>query len=366
MPDLWNNLLGTDKRTSAHLTMRQFDKQGRPFLLLPTRKTAAAVTIDLYPAQTRRARAAKSLLRLFARTGLPLRTERVDLSIAPDNGFTKFLSSQAGATAEIPQFGILAGNPAHDTQRFIILLFDQNQRPVTIVKAGISEPAKALIEKERSFLSNVSPNTVGIPKLRACFADHRIKAFAMDFFEGESPQSDDLQQLPGVLSSWISGGTQIPLHETAAWQQLEKTSAPFQLPQTFLAQFRDRKIGPTIQHGDYAPWNIKTTPNGQWTVLDWERGDLNGIPGWDWFHYIIQAAILVGRKDGNNLVQSIETLLASAAFKTYSQKSGIEGIEREMVLAYLAHLIEVIKPAEGIVANLALLRTLSQRWVKGS
>jgi hypothetical protein len=360
MADLWQNLLGADDCAGIRTTTRQLKKQGRPFLLLPTQKTTAAVTVGLYPAQTRLARAAKSLLRLFAKAGLPLRTDRVSLLIAPGNEFVKFLGSQSGSPERIPQFGILAGNPAHDTQRFIILLFDQNQRPAAIVKAGISEPAKALVEKEQQFLAKVPPDTKAIPRLRGTFADNHVKAFTMDFADGESPRSHNLQKLSVVLKSWISN-SQIALCETPAWQQLE--SGSWLVPvYPALRQLRERNIRATIQHGDFAPWNIKVSPNGTWTVLDWERGTLNGIPGWDWFHYIIQTSILVEHKSGGEIVNRVEALLQSEAFKTYPKQTGISGIEREMVIAYLIHLIEVIKPAEGLEANRALLTTLSLRW----
>jgi hypothetical protein len=360
MSDSWNALFSSGEGNRTELELRQVKKGGRPFILLPGPGSAAGVTLDLYPAQSFRARAAKSLLRLLIRTGLPIGTERNLLSLSIQDSFLKFLSNEAGSGSEIPRFGILAGNPAHNTQRFIILLFDQDQRPVAIVKAGLSEPAKALIEKERQFLSKVPADTKGIPKLHASFADDRVKAFAMDFVEGESPRASDLQQLPAILSSWISK-SQNALRETAAWQQLETGSWLVPL-YPGLRQLRDRSIRTCIQHGDFAPWNIKASRNGAWTVLDWERGTLNGIPGWDWFHYIIQTAVLVEHKSVEEIVKRIEAVLESDAFKRYAEQSGISEIERELVIAYLIHLLEVIKPAEGLEINRALLTSLSLRW----
>jgi hypothetical protein len=365
MPDFWNALFSSSKGNCANIEFRQLSKGSRPFLLLPRERATAAITLELYPAQTARARTAKSLLRFLIRIGLPIGANRISLCLSRDDEFVKFLSAHTGSPADLPRFGVFAGNPAHDTQRLIILLFDQNERPVAAVKAGFSGPAKSLIEKERQFLFNIPPNTRGIPKLRGSFADQRVKAFAMDFVEGQSPRSDDRQPLASLLSSWISANGQIALHQTAAWQQLEKTCSLFQRHPA-LHQLRDRKIQPAIQHGDFAPWNVKIAPADDWTVLDWERGDLNGIPAWDWFHYLIQTAILVEHNSVDEIAQRLDTLFASADFKTYSQKSNIHGIERELAVAYLIHLTEVIKPAEGSVSNLALLKTLCQQWFKRS
>lgn len=365
MSDFWKELFSSREGKASLIELRQLKKRGRPLLLLPRQNTAAAVALGLYPAQTSRARALKSLLRLLASTGLPFGAERVSLSISAGNPFAKFLAAQSGWDCGIPQFGILAGNPAHDTQRFIIVLFDPNQRPVTVVKAGLSEPAKALIQREQQFLANVPQKTSGISTLRSAFADPRIKAFALDFIEGESPRLNDERQLPILLSSWVIPNRQVPLSETAAWSQLER---PLSISErySFLRPLGDRKIEATIQHGDFAPWNIKTGLNGLWTVLDWERGELHGVPGWDWFHYVIQTAILVARLPADEIAQRIEKLLHSDAFRTYARQSGISGIERELVIAYLAHLIEVIKPAEGLETNRALLAALFDRRLKNS
>ena len=106
------------------------------------------------------------------------------------------------------------------------------------------------------------------------------------------------------------------------------------------------------------------SPAGAWTVLDWERGELTGIPGWDWFHYVIQSAILVGHLPTSALVQRVEDLLGSEAFQQYAVRGGIVGCERELALAYLLHVVEVIKPSEGLTPTRDLLRALSACWRK--
>ena len=97
-------------------------------------------------------------------------------------------------------------------------------------------------------------------------------------------------------------------------------------------------------------------------MLDWERGELAGIPGWDWFHYVIQSAILVGRLPTSALMQRVEGLLGSEAFQRYAERAGIRGCERELVLAYLLHVAEVIKPSEGLAPTRELLHALASGW----
>jgi len=119
---------------------------------------------------------------------------------------------------------------------------------------------------------------------------------------------------------------------------------------------------PCVQHGDFVPWNIKVSSEGGWTVLDWERGELTGIPGWDWFHYVLQTGLLVKRMTTQTLVERAEALLASDNFRGYASRAGISGVERELLLSYLFHLVEVIQPSEGRVQSRNLLTALAERW----
>ena len=49
--------------------------------------------------------------------------------------------------------------------------------------------------------------------------------------------------------------------------------------------------------------------------------------------------------------ERVESLLGSEAFQRYAARGGILGCERELVLAYLLHMVEVIKPSEGLAPH---------------
>jgi hypothetical protein len=187
---------------------------------------------------------------------------------------------------------------------------------------------------------------------------------ALDFFAGDSPRPQQEAALLPLLESWGDPGRAVAVSETPDWARLEAACSGNDLFAVVAASLRRRTVHPTIQHGDFAPWNIKVSPTGAWTVLDWERGELTGIPGWDWFHYVIQSAILVGRLPTAGLVQRIEGLLGSEAFQQYAVRGGIVGCERELALAYLLYVVEVIKPSEGLEPTHDLLRALRACWRK--
>ena len=351
----------------VRIEMRFLKKAGRPFLLLPSQPRAAAATTDLYPAQTARARMARALMRCLLRASMPFGTEKTSLAISPGDEFVRFLSSLAGERGEgLPVLGILAGNPASDGQRFLLLVFDASQIPVAVVKAGLSPRARELVGQEERFLAEMPENTVAVPRLRARFESSRLRALALDFVPGDSPRLRDEAALPPLLAAWVDTTRTVVLSETRDWVRLHEAASASGLFSVLAGPLRGRKIHPAMHHGDFAPWNIKVSPAGAWTVLDWERGERKGIPGWDWFHYLIQSGILVGHLPTAVLIQRVESLLSSVAFREYATRGGIQGFERELVLAYLLHVVAVIKPSEGLTPTRELLEALAVRWRKDS
>jgi hypothetical protein len=363
-PNFWMHLFpARDAADGVRVEMRVVSKRGRPFLLLPCERRAAVAALSLYPAQTPRARAARTALSWLVRAAVPLGTKKVGFVVSPDDAFVQFLGSLADEPKRgLPTLGILAGNPASDGQRFLVLVFDASQTPVAVVKAGLSARAKSLVEAEERFLARVPPNTNAIPRLRATFPSERLRALALDFYAGDSPRASDEGALPALLASWVDSQRTLGLHQAADWVRLEKAASANELFESLARQLSGREVHPAIQHGDLAPWNIKVSPSSTWTVLDWERGELAGIPGWDWFHYVIQPSILVEHLPTEGLVQRVEGLVGSEAFKAYAIRAGITGCERSLFLAYLLHAVEVIRPSEGLAATRKLLSALVGRW----
>src|SRR5437016_3478941 len=127
----WDELFGYASAPAAAepLNMRVLRKQGRPLLLVPGEARLAVRCLDLYPAQTSRARMAKAALRHLWRLGIFVKAESYPLLLPRTDPFQNYFGSIVSPGSSLPQFGILAGNPAGGTQRFIILLFDSKAEP---------------------------------------------------------------------------------------------------------------------------------------------------------------------------------------------------------------------------------------------
>ncbi|MEI6562392.1 MAG: hypothetical protein WCO68_09975 [Verrucomicrobiota bacterium] len=316
---------------SQNHPVRVILRHGKPLLLLPVDRVLAAQALTLYPAQTFPARIAKQGLQLALRLGVPVPLPSVQLPVDATSPLTRFCSQWFAPE----RAAILLGNPAAPGRRFVILGFNEKNEPAVIVKAGFTDEARALIRKEARFLQAVA-SFPGIPVLRGILDEEPFAAFAMDFVPGKPPR--DSAPLPELLGSWINERQMIPFAETQAGKALGGRTP---------AELQNISFHPVLHHGDLAPWNVRACPDGSWTVIDWERGDLCGIPGWDWFHFVIQQAVLVKKEPAAQVAQRVEQLFASAAFRHYTAQSGIAGVEKPLLAAYLLHCTEVIGQTEG-------------------
>ena len=345
------------------LEMQLVLRRKQPFLVLPCNRQMAAHVLALYPAQTVFSRMARTIFRCVLRLNLLRKSRTIKIPFSPEAPFVRFLSKQTISEGKPPPFGILAGNPNSPGQRLIFLILDANGNPKTVVKAGTTDFAKKLIAHEKQFLQS-APNFSGIPRLRGVFASSEIDALAMDFISGEPLRSSEQKHLPEFLSAWVNSKKQIAIGQTDLWLRLKERCGRHSIFQRLAEMMECRLVCSTIYHGDFAPWNIKTCPDGSWMALDWERGELEGIPGWDWFHYVVQTDILVGKKSVAAIVKRLETLLGSSEFGKYSQLAGIAGTEQASVLAYLLDQYEIIMPSEGAECGRELISTLADRWLK--
>jgi hypothetical protein len=338
--------------------MRLLRKSGRPFLLLPTSGNLASQCLELYPAQTAKAKAVRSLLRVAFKTGLDFATQPVTIEVSEKNELFRYFRHAGGADAIIPQFGILAGNPAADSQRFIFILFSPSREPAAVVKLGLTAKAKKLVMTEGEFLSSAGLTVPGLPRIREKTEASGFAAITLPYIDGGTPKTDCAAPLHRLLGSWISEDQRLPLNSIENWRTLQSACPPDEF-RRLGPRMKNLEVAKTLSHGDFAPWNVKEGRDGNWMAIDWERGQLAGIPGWDWFHFLLQHAILVRGKDVPDLVGIAEELLISAEFREYAVRTGIAGVERQILAAYLAHVVHVLRPAERFEVNSALY----QAWV---
>ena len=358
----WQDLFRTSPALGSVIRWRVLRRRGEPLLVLPASNSAAARSLTLYPAQTAKARCVQTLLRWALQLNLPLPLERAEVAVESASPLATFLTTQAGVN-HFPATGILCGNPRTAGRRFILLLFGNEGTPVRVVKVGLGETAQKLIEREMKFLSAVPAGLAGIPRLAGTLREKNLSAFAQDFCDGEFSPTTDTELVPKLMNAWVVESEGQMLSATAPWRELEPCLAAASRWQ-LLARLGQRTPRRVIWHGDFTPWNLKRDRrSGQGIALDWERGQLAGLPGWDWFHFVVQSGVLVKKLSPAALRDELETLLRSEDFSKYASRCGIVGSERELLLAYLLYNVEVLKPSEGRAEIRTLLELLTNSWI---
>ena len=359
----WRELFapGETGTGTTSLAFRVVRKGGQPFLFLPTSSRAAVTALALYPAQSFKARMARALLGIALRAGVAPGTELLAITVASAEPFLQFLAKTAGRSDGVgPKLAVLAGNPHAPGRRFVFLLFNDRDEPGAVVKAGGAEAARKLIAHEADFLTDHAPKFSGLPPVRARFRGDRVEAFATDFIGGTPPRAESCLALAGLLEAWVDRGRTVALSELPAWQRLTAAAHRNPLPPEIQA-LGELRVRPVLMHGDLAPWNIKAH-GGTWKVMDWERGEPAGIPGWDWFHFVIQPALLVAHAAPETIAARLETLLLAEDFTRYAGATGIRGHEHPLIRAYVDYCQRVTRQTEGVDRLQTLARVLGARW----
>lgn len=351
---------GSPTEPKTPVRLRVLRRGGNPFLYLPTHNRAAAQALDLYPAQTWKARLAKTFLRIGFRFHFLSQGGGEPFLLPTPNLFLNSLALTAGLpTGSIPKFAVLAGNPNAPGRRFVFLLFDADAKPVAVVKAGSSELAQEFIQHEAALLREFGGKLPALPKLRDESVCNNAVAFSTDFIPGQSPVGDSSEPLETILAAWLDETREVALGELPAWQQLEQTHREAPLPEN-IRTLASARVRPALMHGDFAPWNVKVA-EGCWTVLDWERGDRAGVPGWDWLHFVLQPAILVRRETPEQIIARLERLFRSAEFNRYATRAKITGREWPLAAAYVAYCLRVTRQTEGLSRLAPLLQNIQAR-----
>lgn len=332
-----------------------------PFLLLPVDGKVEA-GLRLYSAQRRRARLARSLFPLLFNSPASVLFERLRFEAGANSEFIQFLAQQSGTPPhELPTPAIKFGG-AENKSRLVLMLCDESRRPVSVVKVGLDAAGRDATDREATLLEQLPANKIGCIRMTGRFTSPQISAFATAYYPGDSPADD--AGMEHLFHAWLNPGAPVPLEDLPLWRELEATVSVADPDAWDLVQRRlaGRAVRTTLYHGDFAPWNIRSINTKDLQAFDWERGSLTGIPGWDWFHFIVQTAILARRLSVERVAAEMEQVLNSDRFKKYAVAAGINDMVKPLFLAALLHQKWVIEPLEGGATTYELFKLLAARW----
>ncbi len=231
-----------------------------------------------------------------------------------------------------------------------------------VIKLGLDAEGRAATDREATFLEKLPANTIGCIRITGGLTTPKISAFATAYYPGASPEND--AGMETLFHAWINPEPAVPIESLDSWRELNTivASADPAAWSVLRAALAGQKVHSTLHHGDFAPWNIRAINSQNLQAFDWERGGLQGIPGWDWFHFIVQTAMLVRRNSAERAAAEVEELIQSPRFEKYAATAGISQIVKPLMLAYLVHHRYVVQPQEGAKATIGLQALLAERW----
>jgi hypothetical protein len=335
----------------------------QPFFLLPEASCGASTSLELYSAQRPQARLWRRLVPWLMESPAAGLFPRVTLQVDAASDWMQFLGEQSGLPAGLLRApAIKLGLISEARVRLVLLLCDAGDYPVRVIKVGLNPQGRASTEREADLLSRLPVGLIGCTGITGRFSNAAMSAFATAFFSGKCLTTDvGIQKL---FHAWLDGGPPEPIENLAGWQELDSAALSAGVPQWPIIRnaLAGQVVHPTLFHGDFTPWNVRMTNLETIRAYDWESGHLKGIPGWDWFHFVIQTSLLVKDHSPQRVAAELEQLLDSPRFQYYARKARISHVIEPLLLAYLLYRRKVLRAPGRVRAASGLFDLLWARW----
>jgi hypothetical protein len=237
---------------------------------------------SFYPASRFRARLYRLALRIGATVGLG-EVRQVRSMAWPVGEFAQDVLPQATSAV------VLVGTP-NQVQKITVQLRDENGVVLGYLKYAEKEAARKRLRQERQMLSAI-PEGAG-PELLKYGELGNGEALLTATLLGKSLSTT----LPpaGGLTSFLMSLAVLPPVPIAVhpWvRRIRERSTPELDPWFEVLTGKDWPV--TIQHGDFAPWNLLQKSDGTLGAIDWEYGKLEGFPYLDLAYYVLQISDLI-------------------------------------------------------------------------
>jgi len=293
--------------------------------------------LRLYPAQSWKGRLFKAALATGFRLGIHIPLKEgcpPTFNLAAMKWFGARPAPEDAISCD--RMGVLAGNPNVPGRRYLFLFCDRSGCGIFVAKVGFTIAAADRINLEKDFLlSNASRR--GLPLVRGCIEDGDTRGIVLPFIRGVSPPADGMEgEIGATLGSWILPA-ESPLGNISAWQTISH----------HFPDSSSKVVRTVLGHGDFAPWNIIVDADAAWHAVDWERGADCWVPGWDWFHYVVQSLILVKKAKASVIHDKIASLCRTKEFQTYARITGIQDISADIFRAYIIYASNEYRQTEG-------------------
>lgn len=288
---------------------------GRLLLSLPTKREAAGRALRLYQPQRRLARSVAALLNVCARVGwhgwllsrLAFRGEPTAVSPC--------LAGIVGGTC-----GVLLGSPEHKVRRAIASYRSGDTWEVAKLAFGVA--GAKVLEEEARVLAKLQPRAAGVPELLGLHRGDDVTVLRMPYLTGTPVAAGESADAVSLLNQWRTDRPPQPITDFLEWSAIQSALSASAAGQRRLPQLARQVLQPVICHGDFARWNLLRLAADKMVVLDWEWGQVAGLPGLDLVHYFLQDYRLVSRLQPSAAIARTLGMLKSTACRDYLAATG--------------------------------------------
>jgi Ser/Thr protein kinase RdoA (MazF antagonist) len=166
-----------------------------------------------------------------------------------------------------------------------------------VVKIPLTAEAKVAILREAAVLRQLeSDGCTFAPQLLCVDRDKGIAT--QKFVEGRPAGRRFTPAIYKLLGSLLrpGGATSLATHAMPLAADLDAVDGKSTV-RGALEDLHDETPLPSCwEHGDFAPWNIRRTVDGDCVLLDWEDARRDGLPLMDAFHFLHMQDFLFGSK----------------------------------------------------------------------
>lgn len=247
-------------------------RQDRVLCALPQDRLSAVRTIELYQPQRWQGRLIKQFIKLCLRTGIPC-------------PFLRTWHSGDTNTRYVTQIGMMIGSSGHLCERAVAVA--KREEDWRIVKLAFGPIGEEILTHEVEML-NALKDRSNIPRVRDFSSSPEQTQLHMDWQSGSSWSDASTQPIIDLLKSWSSSSRPQPMADFPEWKLISETISRYPFWNSKLEQWTKWKLTPSIRHGDLTRPNLRHGEDNITLVHDWERGALDGMPGLDLAHYLIQ------------------------------------------------------------------------------
>ena len=305
-------------------------RRGHLLLALPRDAAAARATLGLYHPQAHLARVLIWVVRILVRFRLHPLLPKIELTVRDKSPLASMLDKP-------DSLGFLLGNPESASRRAVIVYRENDQ--LLVDKLGFRGAARESVLRELEHIKALPQGNAALPAVVSEDTGEQWASYATRYLNGKSPRKADDGKVLGVLKNWLENSQPALLSATGQWREMADHAASHDVGNLWkrLGKAADNQVQVGVFHGDFAPWNIKVSPDGSVHVMDWESGCPHGPAGWDWLHYMIQRATLVDHHGVAKVLDDCRRWANTSTGKAFLDAAGWGAHVEGWLGSYLMH-----------------------------